>query len=259
MPEPRVPVGDTSKARFIAAFIDNIVAFACMLVAVSVMPLGNNIVRGTAIVAGFLGYFFVLEGAFGRTGGKYFEGLIVRRLDGTRAGWKESAIRTITRIGEVNPVLFGAIPAGIIILSSQEKQRFGDMLAGTIVVSDKLEWHAPESTERRGTIDHAVNVRGLEVDDSGCTHWRSPLDIIAIKFKCCGEWYKCFECHRSLAGHEAIRWQQAQFDMPAVLCYSCKHQLTISEYIACDSQCPCCNAAFNPGCANHYDLYFATN
>jgi len=139
MPEPTIPVGDTSKARFIAAAVDNIFAFACMLIVVSLMPLGSSVVRGTAIVLGFLGYFFVLEGAFGRTAGKFFQGLVVRRLDGTRAGWKESAVRTITRIVEVNPALFGAIPAGILILSSTEKQRFSDMLAGTLVVSDKLE------------------------------------------------------------------------------------------------------------------------
>jgi uncharacterized CHY-type Zn-finger protein len=32
--------------------------------------------------------------------------------------------------------------------------------------------------------------------------------------------------------------------------------LSIHEYLACGNTCPTCQAAFNPGCANHYPLYF---
>jgi uncharacterized RDD family membrane protein YckC len=44
------------------------------------------------------------------------------------------------RIIEVNPLLFGGIPAGIAVILSRRKQRIGDLLAGTVVVSDKLKW-----------------------------------------------------------------------------------------------------------------------
>jgi uncharacterized RDD family membrane protein YckC len=38
---------------------------------------------------------------------------------------------------EANPILFGGIPAGIAIISSAKKQRIGDLLAGTVVVSGR--------------------------------------------------------------------------------------------------------------------------
>jgi uncharacterized CHY-type Zn-finger protein len=40
------------------------------------------------------------------------------------------------------------------------------------------------------------------------------------------------------------------------LCGNCGNQLSVDEYMKCDSQCTRCEARFNPGCANHYDLYF---
>ena len=34
---------------------------------------------------------------------------------------------------------------------------------------------------------HGEEVHGVDVDpETRCAHWRSPLDIIAIQFKCCG-------------------------------------------------------------------------
>jgi len=41
-----------------------------------------------------------------------------------------------------------------------------------------------------------------------------------------------------------------------VLCGSCGEVLRIEDYLASDSTCPNCSAAFNPGCATHYHLYF---
>jgi len=100
-------------------------------------------------------------------------------------------------------------------------------------------------------------VSGVDVDsETRCGHWNTELDIIAIKFKCCGRWYPCFECHAELAGHEPAVWPNEEFDEKAILCGACGHQLTINEYMNCRSICPACNAPFNPGCANHYHLYF---
>lgn len=100
-------------------------------------------------------------------------------------------------------------------------------------------------------------VRGLDVDaETRCAHWHSPLDIVAIKFKCCGEWYACYDCHMELADHDAVPWPPGERDDPAIRCGSCRGNLTSSEYLACDSRCTRCGAEFNPGCAKHYDLYF---
>jgi uncharacterized RDD family membrane protein YckC len=115
-----------------------------MMVAVGLMPETWSVVRAILIVAGYLGYFLISEGLWGRTLGKYFQGLVVRNLNGERAGWTAALIRTVLRVVEVNPALFGAIPAGLVVISSARKQRIGDMLAGTLVVPDSLTWSASD-------------------------------------------------------------------------------------------------------------------
>jgi uncharacterized CHY-type Zn-finger protein len=100
-------------------------------------------------------------------------------------------------------------------------------------------------------------VKGMDVDpQTRCRHYRSPIDIIAIKFKCCGGWFPCFECHAALSDHQAAVWPLDEYDQRAILCGNCRYQLTVSEYLDCRSVCPKCLAQFNPGCANHYHLYF---
>jgi len=138
-------VGDTSKARLIAVFIDHLLAFGLMLFVVAVVPESFPVVKAVFFFLIYLAYFVVLEALWSRTFGKYFQGLIVRKLDGRRCDWKASLIRGGLRILEVNPLLLGGLPAGIAILSSERKQRIGDMLAGTLVVSDKLKWGADEA------------------------------------------------------------------------------------------------------------------
>lgn len=100
-------------------------------------------------------------------------------------------------------------------------------------------------------------VRGTNIDaQTRCAHYHSEIDIIAIKFKCCGKWFPCFRCHAENAAHEPQVWSKNERDEQAILCGECGRQLTIEEYINCDSTCPNCKSAFNPGCANHYHLYF---
>jgi len=104
---------------------------------------------------------------------------------------------------------------------------------------------------------HGAEVIGIDVDEkSRCAHYRSECDIIAIKFKCCGQWFPCYECHAELAGHPAMVWPRNEFDTHAVLCGACGQQLTIREYRQCGSTCPHCREKFNPRCAEHYHLYF---
>ena len=99
-------------------------------------------------------------------------------------------------------------------------------------------------------------VLGPVVDDeTRCIHYRSPLDVVAIRFACCGEYYPCHLCHAEAAGHPARQWPLEQREEHAVLCGVCGDELTISEYLAADD-CPRCGAAFNPGCHLHTHLYF---
>jgi|SRR5580704_16141249 uncharacterized CHY-type Zn-finger protein len=104
---------------------------------------------------------------------------------------------------------------------------------------------------------HGVEIIGVDVDpETRCSHYRAQDDIIAIKFKCCGKWFSCHQCHADLAGHVASMWPRTEFDERAVLCGACGHQLSIREYLACESACPRCHRQFNVGCTKHYHLYF---
>jgi uncharacterized CHY-type Zn-finger protein len=101
-------------------------------------------------------------------------------------------------------------------------------------------------------------VRGVDLDaETRCAHYHSALDIIAIKMKCCGVYYACKDCHNALAGHPITVWPRAEWAQSAVLCGACGHEMSIDQYMASSYQCPDCNAAFNPGCRNHYQFYFA--
>ena len=102
-----------------------------------------------------------------------------------------------------------------------------------------------------------IPVHGVEVDArTGCAHYRSACDIIAVKFNCCRTYYACFYCHELEAGHHARVWPKARFDEKAVLCGACGAELTIREYVNGQAVCPSCGARFNPRCALHYHWYF---
>lgn len=92
-------------------------------------------------------------------------------------------------------------------------------------------------------------------DDTRCAHYRTALDVVAIRFRCCGEYYPCHQCHAESAGHPAARWPAGERDVAAVLCGVCRNELSIHEYLGVDG-CPRCGAPFNPGCRLHASLYF---
>ncbi|MEC3885598.1 hypothetical protein GLW00_11320 [Halobacillus litoralis] len=99
-------------------------------------------------------------------------------------------------------------------------------------------------------------VKGNQVDtETRCAHYHSEVDVIAIRFYCCGEYYACYSCHQEEAGHEPQRWPKSSWEERAILCGSCDHELTIDEYMK-SSQCPVCQHGFNEGCQLHYPLYF---
>jgi len=99
-------------------------------------------------------------------------------------------------------------------------------------------------------------VHGATVDDqTRCAHYHAELDVIALKFRCCGDYYPCFECHEESAGHAIERWAAEERGERAVLCGVCRHELAIDEYLDTGS-CPRCAAPFNPRCGLHHDLYF---
>jgi len=131
-------IGDASKARIIAFIIDNFIACLLSFLVVGAIHSDNAVLSGTVLCLTYLLYFFVFELVWGRTPGKFFQGLVVRDINGGRCNAKQILLRTVARILEANPILLGGIPAGIALISSANKQRIGDSLAGTVVVSRQV-------------------------------------------------------------------------------------------------------------------------
>jgi uncharacterized RDD family membrane protein YckC len=77
-------------------------------------------------------YYFVLELITGQTIGKKIMKLRVAMLNGSPLAAGPVAIRTVLRIIDGLPVLY--LVGFISIVASKEKQRIGDMAAGTVVV-----------------------------------------------------------------------------------------------------------------------------
>jgi uncharacterized CHY-type Zn-finger protein len=100
-------------------------------------------------------------------------------------------------------------------------------------------------------------VLGVDLDpQTRCAHYRTPLDIIAIRMRCCGAYYACKDCHDALAGHGLEVWPVAEWDQPAVMCGACGAEMSVRQYLECGNGCPFCQARFNPGCRTHYHYYF---
>jgi uncharacterized CHY-type Zn-finger protein len=102
-----------------------------------------------------------------------------------------------------------------------------------------------------------TKIHGSLIDNNTrCSHYNSELDIIAIKLKCCDKYYACINCHNEMEQHEAIVWQKNEFNEKAIICGSCKTELSINNYLICNNTCPNCKSSFNPKCKNHYPFYF---
>ncbi len=134
-PLSRVEVvpGNASKDRFFALVFDNLIGLVLGIVAAGAIPNHQVVLRVTAWVGVYLAYFFLFEALVGSTPGKMIFGLWVRRIEGGRCSWQQAAVRTVARVIEVNPLLLGALPAAIVVVASKNRQRLGDMLAGTVV------------------------------------------------------------------------------------------------------------------------------
>lgn len=102
-----------------------------------------------------------------------------------------------------------------------------------------------------------IPVKGKIVDEhTRCIHYQSIRDIIAIRMKCCNDYYPCIYCHIETAGHSAAIWPATEFSVKAVLCGACYTEMTITDYLKSNNQCPICKTSFNPNCSNHYKYYF---
>lgn len=102
-----------------------------------------------------------------------------------------------------------------------------------------------------------IMIKGFPIDSmSRCKHYNKETDITAIKFKCCGTYYPCYECHIESADHPPAVWGADEQHEKAVLCGACGTELAIRDYKNNRSACPNCAASFNPRCELHSHLYF---
>lgn len=77
-------------------------------------------------------YFVLAEGIFGATFGKRFSGLKVIQLNGGNPGVLRALIRNLLRAVDALPAF--SILGAALILTSPERARFGDRVAGTRVI-----------------------------------------------------------------------------------------------------------------------------
>jgi uncharacterized RDD family membrane protein YckC len=128
-------VGNSGRPRIFAFILDSLLATVAAFLAVAALKSDSAYLAGGALCFTYLSYFFLSEALWSRTPGKYLQGLVVVGADGGPCGWRAALIRTLLRVLEVNPLLFGGLPAGVTILTSKRNQRLGDLAAGTLVVS----------------------------------------------------------------------------------------------------------------------------
>ena len=122
----------------LAVGIDGSIAIVLSLIAAGMVNSFGSAAVITSLCSVYLAYFFVFEALWSRTPGKYLFGLRVCQVNGSRCTLRSAMLRTLLRVIEVNPILFGALPAGIMLLVTKRKQRLGDLLAGTVVISNKI-------------------------------------------------------------------------------------------------------------------------
>jgi uncharacterized RDD family membrane protein YckC len=136
--------------RFVAILIDyliigvisGILAIPLLVAAIAVNVTNGNVsavslgpiiaLSVVGLVVWFL-YFTLLEGRYGQTVGKMALSIkVVREADGAPIDYGEAAVRTVLRIIDG---LFDYLIGAIFIWTSDEKQRLGDRVAHTVVVS----------------------------------------------------------------------------------------------------------------------------
>ena len=138
------PAVDVTGKRIVAALID-IVLLAVVFIIMALLfgesesdtddgaSFSLNLKGGAALVYFLivLGYYLVMEALTGQTVGKKLMGLRVAAVAG-QLTWGKVALRTILRLVDGLPVFY--LVGFIAMMVSKNRQRLGDLAAGTVVV-----------------------------------------------------------------------------------------------------------------------------
>lgn len=100
------------------------------------MPYELNVIEWGMLIS--LPYFWLLEGLTGFTLGKYLWRIRVVDRYGKTPGLLRALPRTLLRLLELNPYLFGIVIGGGVAVMSKTGQRLGDMAGGTYVVDCEI-------------------------------------------------------------------------------------------------------------------------
>jgi uncharacterized RDD family membrane protein YckC len=144
-------------SRFVSATVDIViqtVLLICLAIVLGVA--GDSSLGGGAVAVAiwFLLSFLVitLYDVFfevfnsGRTPGKRLNGLRVVRVEGHPVTFLTSMIRNIIRPIDFLPSAY--LLGAVVILATSKNQRLGDIVAGTIIVRDRLEADRPAERPR---------------------------------------------------------------------------------------------------------------
>ena len=122
------------RARANAAVVDNVLT--CVIAIVLVVAFGA---RGAAATCVFLvvslAYHFVLESRDGQTLGKRNSKVRVVDADGGAATPKAILIRNLLRPIDAIPIFYASGIISMALTGPDKRQRIGDRVAGTVVVS----------------------------------------------------------------------------------------------------------------------------
>ena len=124
--------------RFVAVLIDGVlmfaVAFVLSLIFGGAGGEGFSLSGAPAFLWFLIGvaYFILMEAYVGATVGKLALGMRVVKLDGSPCDLTASLVRNLLRIVDG---LFGYLVGAILVWTSEKRQRLGDRVANTVVVS----------------------------------------------------------------------------------------------------------------------------
>lgn len=127
---------DVIMARVGAFIVDHVLSLIAALIigyAIGVSTRSMGLIY-IGVFAGLIGYFIVLEAWNGQTIGKWLFGVIVVGEDGSPITLGQSTVRNLLRF--IDGFLYYAVGL-IAMLVSEDRQRIGDRVAGTVVVRAK--------------------------------------------------------------------------------------------------------------------------
>ena len=128
--------GSVVGKRLLAFILDSIIlSMISVALVVPAFFLGDAVVLLVmmGIFAITIVYVFLLEGLYGYTPGKHAMGLVVVKADGSQCTVGASVLRNLLLIVDQLPFAY-LIGLGLIVFTDR-KQRVGDLVADTVVVS----------------------------------------------------------------------------------------------------------------------------